>query len=62
MAYNYIKQFYGKEFKPGQQVHFTEYDKNGTVKRVQGDPRYVRVKFEDGSEGDCHPDSLNQLA
>ncbi|MCB1462085.1 MAG: hypothetical protein KDJ90_06595 [Nitratireductor sp.] len=59
MAYNFIERLYGTRFKPGMRVRFTEYDDApGIVKRVTGDPQYVRVKFDDGREGDCHPDSL----
>lgn len=59
MAYNYIARAYGKQFKPGDRVQFTEYNnKPGTVRRVQGDPQYVSVKFDDGRIGYCHPDSV----
>lgn len=59
MAYDYIARAYGKHFKPGMRVTFSEYDDApGTVKRVRGDPQYVSVKFDDGREGDCHPGSL----
>ena len=59
MAYDYIERFYGTRFKPGMRVLFTEYDDApGTVKRAKGDPQYVSIKFEDGREGKCHPQSL----
>ena len=62
MAYDYIKRAYGKTFKPGDRVQFSEYgNKPGTVRRVRGDPQYVSVKFDDGREGDCHPDSVFPL-
>lgn len=59
MAYDYIERFYGTRFKPGMRVLFTEdEDRQGTVKRVRGDPQYVSVRFDDGHEGFCHPTSL----
>lgn len=59
MAYKYIERTYGKQFAPGQRVLLTEYgDKPGTVQHVNGDPRYVRVKFDDGLVGSCHPNGL----
>ena len=59
MAYKYIERAYGIAFKAGMDVLFTEYgDKQGTVKAVRGDPQYVKVKFDDGTEGNCHPKSL----
>ena len=59
MAYDYIKRFYGKDFKPGMRVSFDEYGGAlGTVKRTRGDSQYVSVKFDDGREGNCHPDSI----
>lgn len=64
MAYTYIERAYGKKFEPGQRVHFTEYKGErgrGTVRGVRGDPQYVRVLFDDGSEGDCHPGSVELL-
>lgn len=62
MAYNYIQCAYGRCFEPGQRVVFTEYDnKPGTVMRPQGDPQYVRVRFDDGMVGDCHPLSVEPV-
>ena len=61
MPYNYIARAYGKHFEAGQRIRFTEYkgDRgNGVVRGVQGDPQYVRVLFDDGHEGDCHPNSV----
>ena len=59
MAYDYIKRTYGRTFEPGQKVVFTEYNnKPGVVMRRQGDPQYVRVRFDDGKVGDCHPMSV----
>lgn len=66
MAYHYIERAYGKTFKAGQRVRFTEYEGDrslGTVARAVGDPQYVRVKFDhDGQTGDCHPASLEHLS
>ena len=62
MPYSYIDRAYGKRFKAGMRVTFDEYgDKPGTVKRATGDPQYVSVRFDDGKEGLCHPDSLKIL-
>jgi hypothetical protein len=61
MAYTYIERTYGKRFEAGQRVRFIEYQDpkaNGVVKGVRGDPQYVRVRFNDGTEGDCHPNSV----
>lgn len=61
MAYAYIERAYGKRFEAGQRVRFTEYKGargNGVVRGVRGDQQYVRVLFDDGHEGDCHPGSV----
>jgi hypothetical protein len=61
MAYTYIERAYGLKFAAGQRVRFTEYKGergNGVVRGVRGDPQYVRVRFDDGHEGDCHPGSV----
>ncbi len=61
MAYTYIERAYGKHFEAGQRVRFTEYKDDrggGVVRGVRGDPQYVRVLFDDGHEGNCHPDSV----
>ena len=61
MAYTYIMRAYGKRFAGGQRVHFNEYKGergNGVVLSVEGDPQYVRVLFDDGHEGNCHPGSV----
>jgi hypothetical protein len=61
MPYTYIERAYGKRFEVGQRIRFTEYagDRGlGVVRRVHTDPQYVRVLFDDGHEGDCHPGSV----
>lgn len=59
MGYAYIRRAYGKYFRPGDRVLFTEYNnKPGTVLRVRGETQYFRVRFDDGKVGDCHPDSV----
>jgi RNase P/RNase MRP subunit POP5 len=61
MAYTYIERAYGRKFEAGQRVRFTEYKGergDGVVRSVRGDPQYVRVLFDDGHEGDCHPGSV----
>jgi len=61
MPYTYIERTYGRRFKAGQRVRFTEYKGelgNGVVRGVRDDPQYVRVLFNDGHEGDCHPNSV----
>ena len=63
MAYRCIEQYYGLTFKAGQRVVFTEGERcAGTVQQVRGDPLYVRVRFDDGHDGLCHPQSLNPAA
>lgn len=65
MAYTYIERAYGKHFEAGQRVRFTEYQgyrANGVVRGVRGDPHYVRVLFDDGHEGNCHPNSVEVVA
>lgn len=65
MPYTYIQRAYGKTFKAGQRIRFTEYKGErglGVVRRVRGDPQYVSVKFDDGHVGNCHPDSVEVLA
>lgn len=44
MAYDYIHQNYGVEFKPGERIAMD--GKLGIVTRPQGDPQYVRVRFD----------------
>jgi hypothetical protein len=59
MPYTYIERYYGTKFVAGMRVKFTEYDdKPGKVRRVNGDPAHVSVRFDDGTTGYCHPDSL----
>lgn len=63
MSYKYIERAYGIKFEAGQRIVFTEYDdKPGRVMRATGDPQYVRVMFDDGKMGDCHPDSVQIIA
>ena len=65
MAYTYIERAYGKKFEAGQRVRFTEYKGDrglGVVRGVRDDPQYVRVLFNDGHEGDCHPGSVEVLS
>lgn len=65
MAYSYIERAYGKRFEAGQRVQFTEYKGDrgkGVVRGVRGDPHYVRVLFDDGHEGNCHPNSVEVVA
>lgn len=64
MPYTYIERAYGKKFEAGQRVQFTEYPGDrgrGVVLGVRNDPQYVRVRFNDGNEGDCHPSSVEIL-
>jgi hypothetical protein len=61
MAYAYIERTYGKRFEPGQRVQFTEYagDRGKGVVLDEGTHgHYVRVLFDDGHEGNCHPLSV----
>ena len=58
MPYQYIEHYYGRTFKAKQRVRFTEGDRRGVVMRPTGDPQYVRVRFDDGTVGDCHPMSV----
>jgi len=58
MAYRYIENTYGLTFKMGQRVEFTEDGRCGTVMRVRGEPYYVKVRFDDGTVGNCHPMSV----
>ncbi len=61
MPYTYIERYYGKRFEPGQRIRFVEYEGDrgkGVVLGVRGDPQYVRVRFDDGREGNCHPRSV----
>lgn len=64
MPYSYIERNYGKRFEAGQRIQFTEYPGErgkGVVRGVRGDPQYVRVRFDNGHEGDCHPNSVEIL-
>ena len=59
MPYTYIERAYGKKFETGQRVRFTEgKPRSGVVRGVRDDPQYVKVLFDDGHIGDCHPGSL----
>lgn len=60
--YDYIARAYGREFVAGQRVTFTEDGRTGTVVRTFGDPAHVRVRFDDGSSGNCHPLSVDPVA
>lgn len=64
MPYRYIERAYGKKFEAGQRVRFNEYKGDrglGVVLGVRDDPQYVKVLFDDGHIGDCHPDSVEVL-
>jgi len=64
MSYAYIERAYGKRFEAGQRVRFTEYQGergHGVVVGVRGDPQYVKVRFDNGQTGDCHPGSVEFL-
>jgi hypothetical protein len=64
MPYTYIEHYYGKRFEAGQRIRFTEYEGDrglGKVLGVRDNPQYVRVLFDDGHEGNCHPDSVEVL-
>ena len=59
MPYTYIESAYGRKFKAGQRVRFTEgRERFGVVRGVRDDPQYVKVLFDDGHIGPCHPSSL----
>lgn len=59
MPYRYIERAYGKTFEQGQRVRFTECERGlGVVRGVRDDPKYVKVLFDDGHVGDCHPGSV----
>ena len=60
--YEYIERMHGTRFSPGMKVLFSEYDDApGVVAPPIHDSAYVRVKFDDGREGNCHPASLKIL-
>jgi hypothetical protein len=44
MAYDYIRQTYGVDFKPGERIAMD--GKPGTVTRPMADPQYLRVRFD----------------
>lgn len=59
MSYEYIQRAYGKTFETGMRVHFTECGgRYGVVQKPSSQAHYVNVKFDDGTEGNCHPGSL----
>ena len=61
MPYTYIERAYGKKFEAGQRIQFTEYPGErgkGVVRGVRDDPQYVKVLFDNGDIGDCHPSSV----
>lgn len=61
MPYTYIERAYGTHFEAGQRVRFTEYEGgrgNGVILDVGTHDHYVRVLFDDGHEGNCHPGSI----
>lgn len=65
MPYTYIERAYGKKFEAGQRIRFTEYKGErgyGAVLGVRDDPQYVRVLFDNGDEGNCHPGSVEIVA
>jgi hypothetical protein len=44
LAYDYIKRYYGVEPTIGQRI--TMDGKSGVIIRPQGDPQYLRVRFD----------------
>lgn len=64
MPYAYIERTYGKTFEPGQRIRFTEYAGDigkGVVLPEGAQGHYVRVLFDDGHEGNCHPGSVEPV-
>ena len=64
MAYDYIKEVYGLEFRVGQRVRHIVNRKAGSVlRRPKGNSRYVRVAFDRCSiVGYCHPQEVIVLS
>lgn len=61
MAYDYIKQYYGLSFTPGERVWHTVERKNGTVRPERpSHGHYVNVQFDGERHGPslCHPNEL----
>lgn len=63
MTYDYIKRAYGREFKGGQRVQFTECkDSCSTVVRPRVNTYYVKISFDGDKPGRrphrCHPLSV----
>jgi len=58
-VYDYIAQHYGIRFSVGDRIRFTEgQPRDGVVIRSRSNLHYVKVKFDDGSSGYCHPKSI----
>lgn len=51
----HANQYYGTSFKPGQRVALESDGRQGVVMRRQGDDQYIKVRFDDGTTGPCHP-------
>ncbi|MEM7303491.1 MAG: hypothetical protein AAF468_20625 [Pseudomonadota bacterium] len=60
MSYAYIERFYGVSPKPGSRVQHTVTKRFGTIKRANGDPHYVSVRFDGLNHNrPCHPMELD---
>lgn len=60
MTYDYIKRTYGVTPEPGARVRHTVTNREGSIIRPQGDPQYVRVRFDGQKHAlPCHPDELD---
>jgi hypothetical protein len=63
--YDYIRQAYGLDFKPGQRVHHNEGCNlpDGTVAREnKNQAHHVMVRFDGRKHSDpCHPKALDVL-
>ena len=57
-GYDYVNRTYGCQFHGGERVIFTEDGRRGHIVRRRRENKYVRVRFEDGHLGHCHPNSL----
>lgn len=57
-GYDYVNRAYGCQFKGGERIVFTEDGRSGRVVRRRREDKYVRVRFDDGTLGSCHPKSV----
>lgn len=62
LPYAYIRRTYGVEPVPGERIrHHVKGYGEGVILRVRNETQYVRVRFDSGLVGNCHPTEMDYL-